>query len=584
MKQHLYKLIGLVVLTFTLWSCSDNPLELLNGNSPQAMSTSRSTSEPGVSITNPDLISDWENQDIIYINRMQPNCQPTPVLAPWAEGYATENLTNEFCKDVKKENGWMMLFHTFEEAGFNENLSYMFLYNLFTGVMKVFYYSESPVTAAYFQWCLYHEGTPLKMLEAPDFITKIDSEPMPTATSAYSGLYLSNESVPNTSIFAAGWNGFEYRVRRYAQEDIGFLTLTSKSKVYTNITLNGILNLKTSGTVTSITTPQTETHYNTTVGAFTGEKVKPFLNSLQNASTIGSEIIQLLATGATPETLIAGGLKKIFGYSSVTKYKTESDVRLETEGEIELNGEAVTEIGPVGVPIKFNLNNIMYGGRSLTDNEPKLLNLGVWTLKSYPKVYYDMITKINVSSLSNLGDKNNLEVYGTMPYPPIASTGLPEIELNPFIKQYIKSYDISMELVDYRPAGLSTLGSGENPPFRASDLLIEDKTHSLYRINRPLKNISVMTTIGGHQVTENTKFYYQWTKPIQDRVVAMVTVKMNIDYLGHEFTVEETRAYRTKAYTSPATSNPDSFHNIPTSAVVNYKGSGWVTSVPKEDM
>lgn len=158
MKQHLYKLIGLVVLSFTLWSCSDNPLESLEVDTPQAMSTSRSTSEPGVSITNPDLITDWENQDIIYINRMQPNCQPTPVLAPWAENYSTESLSDEFCKNVKKENGWMMLFHTFEEAGFNENLSYMFLYNLFTGVMKVFYYSESSVTAANFQWCLYHEG------------------------------------------------------------------------------------------------------------------------------------------------------------------------------------------------------------------------------------------------------------------------------------------------------------------------------------------------------------------------------------------------------------------------------------------
>jgi hypothetical protein len=190
MKQRLYKLIGLVVLSFTLWSCSDNPLELLNGNSSQAMSASRATpTSVQPNITNPDLITDWENQDTIYINRMQPNCQPTPVLAPWAENYSAESLSDEFCKDVKKENGWMMLFHTFEQVGFNENLSYMFLYNLFTGVMKVFYYSESRVSAAAFQWCLYHEGTSLKMLETPDFITKIDSEPMPPATSAYSGLF-----------------------------------------------------------------------------------------------------------------------------------------------------------------------------------------------------------------------------------------------------------------------------------------------------------------------------------------------------------------------------------------------------------
>lgn len=267
------------------------------------------------------------------------------------------------------------------------------------------------------------------MLEAPDFITKIDSEPVPPATSAYSGLYLSNESGPGTSPFAAGWNGFEYRIRRYAQEDIGFLTLTSKSKVYTNITLNGASNSSTSGTVTSITTSQTEKHYNTAIGAFMGEKVGPALNSLQNDCKLGSEITGLLSKGLTPTALISSGLKKIFGYSSVTKYKTESDVRLETEGEIELNGEAETELGPVGVPIKFNLNNIMYGGNSSEDNEPKLLNLGVWTIKDYPQVYYDMITEIDVKSLYNIGEKGELEVGGYTPYPPIKSTRTPTIVL-----------------------------------------------------------------------------------------------------------------------------------------------------------
>lgn len=141
-----------------------------------------------------------------------------------------------------------------------------------------------------------------------------------------------------------------------------------------------------------------------------------------------------------------------------------------------------------------------------------------------------------------------------------------------------------MELVDYLPSGSSTLGSGENPPFRNSDLLIEDKTHSLYKVNRGNKNIYVITALGGHQVTENTKFYYQWRTPIQDRVVAMLTLKMNIDYLGHEFTVEETRAYRTKAVTTSQTSNASIYHNLPISAVVNYNGSGWITSNPKEDM
>jgi len=85
--------------------------------------------------TNPTLISDWENIETVKLN------SSSIVTVPWVTGASTA-LSGVFCKDIKKEDGWMMLFHTFKRANLDIGQNYMCFYNMFTGYLKFFYYYE----------------------------------------------------------------------------------------------------------------------------------------------------------------------------------------------------------------------------------------------------------------------------------------------------------------------------------------------------------------------------------------------------------------------------------------------------------
>lgn len=83
--------------------------------------------------TNPFLLNDWENVNEIVLNTSGNH----KVSAPWATG-TSSSLDVDFRKDIKKEDGWVMLFHTFKKKGLDEKQNYMCFYNRFTGFLKFF--------------------------------------------------------------------------------------------------------------------------------------------------------------------------------------------------------------------------------------------------------------------------------------------------------------------------------------------------------------------------------------------------------------------------------------------------------------
>lgn len=562
MKKPLFLLFSIIAGLFAP-SCTDEPtLTPEPAEVVETEATSRSIVTDNLSsTTNPNLLSDWENQETIKLNNVLPNGQNEEVTAPWGRGAVSTQLSSEFCKDIKKENGWMMLFHTFNRPGVDNAQSYMCLYNLFTGILKFFVYVDNTLIVDNGQWDLYHDIGNIILLEEPTFITEIDG-----VNSTNNELYFSNESGIGTQQFSKGWNGFDFRVRRYAQESIGLLTLTSYTKAITTYSFLGNASANTTGTIT--TTQQNTTKYNTAVGSYMGSKadaIVGYINNSRNGTVEPQSVVGSIATAA-----LKAGLKWLLGSSTTTTYN--SNVRLETEAEIKTEGRSGTNLSPVTAPISFNMDEVLSGS-----NRPSYL--GVWTLKSLPTVYYDMITKIDVTSLTNYGVKEPLEVYGKAPYPTPRSTSIPEVIFNPFIKPYIKSYRVSSHLIDYKENGKTST----YPPFESKNLKYTDLSHSIYDMNWSPRGISAMTSIGGHEVNQNTQYYYQWTNLIQDRVVAMITLTMDIEYEGNTFTVEDTRAYRTKSATS-SSSNPSSYHFPPNSLVVNLNGFGWATAVPKDDM
>lgn len=86
---------------------------------------------------NPDLLDNWEQLAEIKL----PRSNGASVTVPWEDGF-TGMVSGTLGRDIKKENGWNMLFHTFKSDEQTELVDYMCFYNANSQLIKVFYFYE----------------------------------------------------------------------------------------------------------------------------------------------------------------------------------------------------------------------------------------------------------------------------------------------------------------------------------------------------------------------------------------------------------------------------------------------------------
>lgn len=81
--------------------------------------------------------NNWENHTSVKLNTGD------SINLPWVPPVVS-NLPFSTANDIKKEDGWIMLAHTFQPNSMNENqqLNYIILYNQRNGLLKIFYYIE----------------------------------------------------------------------------------------------------------------------------------------------------------------------------------------------------------------------------------------------------------------------------------------------------------------------------------------------------------------------------------------------------------------------------------------------------------
>lgn len=131
------KKIFLFLSVFMIFACSkqvDIENDLMS-DLPQLSSRAIVDLE-NVSVTNPDFINNWENMTSIVLNSSSPDNIKT-VSLPWGAA-SPSSLPENVSYDVKKEDGWRMLMHTFKNYGLDEKQNYFILYNDFTGVLRIF--------------------------------------------------------------------------------------------------------------------------------------------------------------------------------------------------------------------------------------------------------------------------------------------------------------------------------------------------------------------------------------------------------------------------------------------------------------
>lgn len=187
-----FLIICVVAICFCT-SCSDK--ELLEDAGGCVTRTAVDGS--GISTSNPDLIANWENVDRITLNTSGAD----RVSSPWNKNGTSSSLSESFLTDVKKEDGWKMLFHTFEAVGNDSKQNYMCLYNQFTGVVKIFYYHEGNTNSSGTQWFLMTSGGQhVKLLDEPAYFSK------PETMSANNDRLLFSNAVKNPATgIEIGW-------------------------------------------------------------------------------------------------------------------------------------------------------------------------------------------------------------------------------------------------------------------------------------------------------------------------------------------------------------------------------------------
>lgn len=294
------------------------------------------------------------------------------VTSPWADIVKT-SIPNDVRKDVKAEDGWVILDTTVDFIGYSttvtsadSELNYIILYNTLTGVLKGFYYAEtmSPNNCGFWQLST---SAPTKLFNFLPYF----AEPMDGA-SPQKAIISTVSTNGITDGFEKGWNCFVQELSYDPNSTSQKLNISAFALNKAKINLSGAYKLKSSGTIVSTTGEKSNLIDGLATGMGsaakewvkdnTGDKSKP----IKYAGTIVGSVLDKGISG-----FVSAGLYKVFG-SLLGTTKTSMDLSFSTNGSATITGELVNASSGLIPPIAgLNLNN---GNTAL----------GIWNLSSKP--------------------------------------------------------------------------------------------------------------------------------------------------------------------------------------------------------
>lgn len=368
--------------------------------------TSRVVENGGdVSTSNPDLLTDWENEtQVLLSNGYKENL-------PWSIGYSGA-IPSDVAKDIKKQDGWTMLFHTFKGLNENQHQNYLCFYNELTGMFKVFYYSDIIVDSnSGFLWQFKTSGD-IKTGLIPT-ADSFYSESM-NSTKKCSEIFLSPLTDNAGKGVMSGWNVFQLELAYDNNINNTDFIITAINKEITNYSFDGFFDATTKGTIVQTNTAQKQKSNG--IANLIGEKAKNYIGSIPTGGYAA---------------IIKGGLNLITKtISGKGNDKIIQDVDLKTHGSIELNG--------TGEIIQSSQIQSL-GGISFSNctNEQ---GLGLWNLATTPQLTYERYSRFVMFDLAGEPIKY---VDGLVLSPEIYTKNI-EVVLNPAITKYITNKNIQV--------------------------------------------------------------------------------------------------------------------------------------------
>lgn len=559
-----------VIIGILLYSCNESEETFINEISPV---TRAIVDENRESISNPDLIWNWENISEILLNAEKITSGQS-VTAPWADG-SSSPLPETFRKDIKKEDGWKMLFHTFKKTGLDARQNYMCFYNQFTGFLKVFYYYEGEELHSGAQWYIKtNEGIKTALLDKPAYLSNLESAPSNNDILLVSNL----NDVPTTGI-EPGWNGFEFQVSRYCTDLTSMdFKIGAYEKQITNYNLLGKEFLETLGTITTKTESSSGT--SKAIANIAGPEAKRFIDKLGGnvfgESVILGQSIQGLI-GSIPSTgyitAFKAGLDMIFGKSTST---STSDVKLTTTGTVEMNGTSST-VTTAGIPtLNFNLYEVL--NPTSTRSNPNLVTtsssgnghyLGVWTLKKKPVVYYEKVVMVkNIKPTGAIGN-GTIEISGDIPVPRIMHYDIEPI-INPDILPYIQKYSFSVKFVVYRKLEGTSYYTPDINDMGGTPCLYVDGNNNLYSLSNGHDNIVILVDKNSYVNNGYGCYWYDWGHIKGGRLLAVVSLDMTCLCYGKQTEYYQSKVFEVDYGIDSTLTQPKDVHHPPYPIVLNY--------------
>lgn len=578
----------LLLCIAAMYACSDSDTIFKNEDAP-VQTRGLVFSDIFTSITNPSLIDNWESQSTILLSSGE------LVASPWNAGAAI--ATNvEFATDIKKEDGWKMLFHTFKDLNTDAGSNYMFFYNRLTGYMKVFYYREANNTG--------NNGGmwQLKTMngESSTLFNLNSYFALPNNTkNDDSSVTISNISQGPVAGFTKGWNGFELELPYSTDYKDIYFALITYNKNIVSYSFMGNSQTDIEGTLTKF--GNSTTGLINTISSLSGQGAKSLVNKMKTKvdnnqasdmtgvvnAKLGPKIVNLLSGIGSKNyaSLISKGLKFIFGSTTTVD---QTSIKLTANSKISLTGTSenpsFSDIPILGL---LNLYDIMNGNITADKSNPftrqivlsqpdnqssKSEYLGVWTLEKEPVLTIGRYGIIYGGYIfSNSAYKVQLRA------PVLFKTDF-SVSINPFLNQYITSQSFKIDIVTCEQMKGNAYRPIENIRYPSemikSDIIYQDKDILL---SEQIISTSKTSTISFNKPNDNIvhTYWYDWgeTPTGQELLIVSGTIYYNYNNKKHE--ISFSRVYKPKIiydskYQAPVINRPDAYIVKP-SDITDYK-------------
>lgn len=417
----------------TLLSCQDDLALVNNETSPAneavdlngVVYPSSKFYRPMTKGTTGNFETDWETMDEIEIPG-----QEGGIYTPWSSKISDSNLPYEFAYDVKKEDGWKMLLHTFNVA--DEKMRYIVLYNQRTGIMKVFYYL---VNEAF----LNNGGAwEVEFTTSQALFNHTGELAIPINLSKVNHWGCTNVVKAENKAFYLGWNGFQIQLAYTpnTNSDNKF-DVNSRCLNTADLNLFGSNYSYSEGTILTHGSSNPLSGLASDLTAVFGSSAEDFIDdqissgklkgkteSVSTKSLVGGIAGAVVNFGAN---LIFNAFTSSFSQSTTSKM----DLQFITKGEIKIQGD-----------LSFDSNGPAKALRTLFTKD-LVGELGVWNLAEQPIIYLDpRADYVPNPPFDEMWHEYNYQLRGVSRYDY-------DLMVNPDLKPYIKDQWVEIELVRY---------------------------------------------------------------------------------------------------------------------------------------